>query len=72
MTEEESYDLDMHLTTKWGMRILIPLAIGIILIALGVNTLPIGAIAIVIGIVVIIYGLQRHIRTTSESKRKKN
>lgn len=68
MTEEETWDLNVHITTKWGRKLFIPLAIGIILIVIGAETLPFGAIAIVIGAGVILYGLIWHMKTPIENK----
>jgi len=66
MTEDESYDLDMHLTTKRGLRLLIPFFIGVILVFIGIQTLPLGIIAIVVGATIIVYGTFSALRVKKE------
>jgi membrane-bound ClpP family serine protease len=72
LTEEETWNLSVHLTTRWGLRLFITLAIGIILIVIGAKTIPFGAIAIVIGAGAILYGLIKHMKAPIESKPPKS
>ncbi len=59
LTEEETDSIAVHLTTRRGLRLLVPWFIGAVIIVIGISELPWGAIAFALGIAIIVYGTYR-------------
>ncbi len=62
LTEEETDSIAVHLTTRRGLRLLVPWFIGAVIIVIGMSELPWGAMTFALGIAIIIYGTYRFYR----------